>query len=61
LVGGKNQDVKKEMLLNSSKYSIYRMVALNLKQRDVKVLQDNFNKKPDPPLATWDGIVFSQV
>lgn len=37
------------------------MVALNLKQRDVNALHDNFNKKPYPPLATWEEINFSQV
>lgn len=41
--------------------SSFGMVALNLKQREVSVIQNNLNQPQQPPLTTWEGSPFAQI
>lgn len=41
--------------------SSFGFVALNLKQREVTVIQNNLNQPQQPSLTTWEGSPFAQI
>lgn len=41
--------------------SSYGMVALNLKQQEVTILENHLNQPQQPPITSWQGSPFAQI